>query len=171
MWDNRLHLAEKKVLEIGAGTGLPGIVAAKCGADVLLSDSCALPKTLQNIQDNCNLNGLAHGTDVKVLGLSWGLLLNNIFSLEPVDLIIGSDCFYDPSVFEEIIVTISFLLDRNPSAKFLFTYQERSSDWSFESLLRKWKLKCSVVDLSNIWDKIQEYLGPHTIHLLEITRQ
>lgn len=62
-------------------------------------------------------------------GITWGLFLSNLFKLGAIDLIIGSDCFYDPNVFEDIIVTVSFLLDRNSQAKFLTVYQERSSDW------------------------------------------
>lgn len=140
LWDRRNALPNKRILEIGCGTALPGILAAKCGAHVTLSDSCTLPKTLKNVYNSCLLNNLQPGKDIDIIGLSWGVFLDNIFALGPIDYIIGSDCFYDPSVFEDILVTISFLLDRNPAAKFLFSYQVRSSDWSIEALLKKWNL-------------------------------
>lgn len=175
LWERRLSLINKRVLELGAGTALPGILAAKCGAHVTLSDCTTLPKTLQHIQRCCRLNGLVPGKDIEVIGLTWGLFLDQIFQLGPVDLILGSDIFYDPSVFEEILVTVSFLLEANPQAKFLFAYQERSSDWCIETLLKKWGLLCNVISLDNLSSELsvdpQELMGNHTIHLLEVTRR
>lgn len=66
--------------------------AAKLGANVTLSeitlscsisdfikhlfsgDSALLPKTLIHIEGICKLNKLQPGTDVKVVGLTWGKL-------------------------------------------------------------------------------------------------
>ncbi|XP_055677574.1 histone-arginine methyltransferase METTL23 [Lutzomyia longipalpis] len=173
LWQRRESLVNKRILELGAGTSLPGILAAKCGAQVTLSDHATLPKTLSHINRCCLLNNLTPGEDIAVTGISWGLLLNSLFNLGPIDLIIGSDCFYDPTVFEEILVTVSFLLEHNPGAKFLFTYQERSSDWSIEALLKKWRLRCANVSLSGINAgldiSLRRLMGGHTIHLLEIT--
>ena len=165
----------KRILELGAGTALPGILAAKCGAQVILSDSCTLPKSLNHIRRSCVLNNLQPGQDIEVIGLSWGLLLNSVFSLSPLDLIIAADCFYDPTVFEGIIVTVAFLLERNPTAKFIFTYQERSADWSIETLLKKWKLCALHINSDDIGKAsgvdLLEILGGHTIHLIEITKE
>ncbi|GAB0087962.1 methyltransferase-like protein 23 [Sergentomyia squamirostris] len=173
LWQRRQCLVNQRILELGSGTSLPGILAAKCGAQVTLTDHATLPKTLAHIKRCCLLNNLTAGENISVIGLSWGLLLNSIFNLGPIDLIIGSDCFYDPSVFEEILVTVAFLLEHNPGAKFLFTYQERSADWTIEALLKKWKLKCANVNLSEtlhaLDNSLRRLMGGHTIHLLEIT--
>uniref|UniRef100_A0A1A9ZWX2 Methyltransferase-like protein 23 n=1 Tax=Glossina pallidipes TaxID=7398 RepID=A0A1A9ZWX2_GLOPL len=175
LWERRGALVGKRILELGAGTALPGILAAKCGAQVILSDNCILPKSLAHIQRSCEHNNLVPGRDIRVIGLSWGLLLNSVFSLGPLDIIIAADCFYDPSIFEDIIVTISFLLDRNPSAKFIFTYQERSADWCIEALLKKWKLRAILINSEDIGKasgiEISDIIGNHTIHLLEITKE
>lgn len=115
---------------------------------------------------------------LQVIGLTWGILLKSVFDIGPIDYIIASDCFYDPTVFEDILVTVSFLLntatcDTSP-VKFLFTYQNRSSDWSIDHLLQKWHLKCSKVSLACVrkycpieFDKLT---NGHTIYLLEITK-
>lgn len=163
------------MLELGSGTALPGILAAKCGAHVVLSDNCILPKSLAHIRKSCLANNLVPGEDIDVIGLSWGLLLNSVFNLGPLDLIIAADCFYDPTVFEDIIVTIAFLLERNPGAKFFFTYQERSADWSIEALLKKWKLTALQVNIDDLGKSsgvdLIELMCGHTIHLLEVTRE
>lgn len=154
---------------------MPGILAAKCGAQVTLSDSCALPKTLAHIERCCTLNNLQPGKDIEIIGLGWGLLLNNIFSLSDIDYVIGSDCLYDPSVFEDVLVTVSFVFDRNPAAKFFVTYQERSTDWSIEALLQKWSLKCVHINIDRVGEQsgvdLRDFMNGHTIHLLEITRK
>lgn len=111
--------------------------------------------------------------NIKIIGLTWGLLLNDVFNLGPIDLIIAADCFYDPTVFENILVTVSFILQNNIGAKFIFSYQERSTDWSLEPLLKKWDLKCSNINLEQVGVlsgiDIHELMSPHSIFLLEIT--
>lgn len=154
---------------------MPGILAAKCGSYVTLSDNCNQPKTLAHISRCCSINNLQPGKEINIIGLSWGLLLNNIFNIGPIDLIISSDCFYDPSVFEDILVTVSYLLENNPGAKFITTFQERSSDWTIQPLLKKWDLNCINIDLESIGltsdIDLNDILGGHSIHILEITHK
>ncbi|KAB0802737.1 hypothetical protein PPYR_04923 [Photinus pyralis] len=174
LWEHRKELSGLKILEIGSGTALPGIVAAKCGAKVTLSDSATLPKSLAHTKRCCQLNNLNVNQDIRVIGFTWGLFLNNLALIGPLDLILGSDCFYEPSVFEDILATISYLFESNPAAKFLCTYQERSSDWSIEHLLSKWNLKCQLHNINNLGQSagvnIHDLIGDHSIHLLEISR-
>ncbi|XP_017775100.1 PREDICTED: methyltransferase-like protein 23 [Nicrophorus vespilloides] len=174
LWENRQELVGKRVLEVGSGTALPGILAAKCGAIVTLSDSITLPKSLIHIQRSCTLNNLKVNENIRLIGITWGLFLHNFENLGPIDLILGSDCFYEPSVFEDIIVTVSYIFDTNPGAKFLCTYQERSSDWTIESLLVKWGLKCQVHSIENLGASagldIHKLIGDHNIQLIEIFR-
>jgi len=51
-------LPGKRILEVGSGTSLPGIVAAKCGAIVTLTDNPTIPGTIKHIQKCCYMNGL-----------------------------------------------------------------------------------------------------------------
>lgn len=174
LWERRHELLNKRVLEIGSGTALPGIVAAKCGAKVTLSESVTLPKSLLHVERSCRLNNLIVNRDVNLIGLTWGLFLHDIEAHGPIDLILGSDCFYDPAIFEDILVTVSYILENNPDSKFLCTYQERSSDWSIEHLLAKWNLKCFVHNIEKLGSSVgldlHELIGGHTIHLFEISR-
>ena len=46
----------KHILELGAGTSLPGVVAAKCGAHVTLSDCARFTKCLENCRISAATN-------------------------------------------------------------------------------------------------------------------
>lgn len=173
LWIQRDKFVGKRILEIGCGTALPGILAAKFGSKVILSDSCTLPNALKHVHRCCTVNNLEPGKDIDVIGLTWGIILKSVYDIGTLDYIIASDCFYDPSVFEDILVTVSFLLNTSP-AKFLFTYQNRSSDWSIDHLLQKWNLKCAKVSLACVRKHcpidIDKLIRGQTIHLLEITK-
>ncbi|NXS03650.1 MET23 protein, partial [Oxylabes madagascariensis] len=93
VWAHRRSLPGQRVLEIGAGVSLPGVVAARCGARVILSDSEELPQCLQRCRSSCLANRLPH---VPVLGLTWGRVSPELLSLAPIDVILGSDVFFDP---------------------------------------------------------------------------
>ncbi|NWX11648.1 MET23 protein, partial [Aegotheles bennettii] len=158
-------------LQVGAGVGLPGVLAARCGAAVTLSDSEELPRCLRNGRRSCRANGLPH---VPVLGLTWGRVSPALLALPPVDIILGSDVFFDPKDFEDILTTVYFLLEKNPRAQFWTTYQVRSADWSIEALLCKWKLKNVLVPLHS-FGADKEHLagsslpGRHTIEMMIIS--
>ncbi|NWI87524.1 MET23 protein, partial [Pitta sordida] len=167
----RRSLPGRRVLEIGAGVSLPGVVAGRCGAQVVLSDGEELPRCLGSCRSSCRMNGLPH---VPVLGLTWGRLSPQLLSLPPIDIVLGSDVFFDPKDFEDILTTIYFLLEKNPHAQFWTTYQVRSADWSIEALLCKWKLKSVHVPLHS-FGADKEHLassslpGRHTIEMMIIS--
>ncbi|XP_003642385.3 probable methyltransferase-like protein 23 [Gallus gallus] len=171
VWFHRRTLPGRRVLEIGAGVSLPGIVAAKCGAQVTLSDSEELPQCLEISQQSCLLNHLPH---VPVVGITWGRISPELLSLAPIDIILGSDVFFDPKDFEDILTTVYFLLEKNPHAQFWTTYQVRSADWSIEALLYKWKLKSIHIPLHS-FSADKEHLASsslpsrHTIEMMIIS--
>lgn len=71
---------------------MPGIVAAKVGAEVTLSDKSDLPDCLERSQHSCSIN---HLENVAVKGITWGQFHHDLVSLAPVDVVLASDCFYD----------------------------------------------------------------------------
>ncbi|XP_035811459.2 histone-arginine methyltransferase METTL23 isoform X2 [Amphiprion ocellaris] len=131
LWTYRDELRGKTVLELGAGVGLPGVVAASCGAAVILSDSSDKPSCLQNCRRSCDANGLQ---EVALVGLKWGEVSPDLVLLPRLDVILGSDVFYDPRDFEDVIVTVAFLLRKNPEAQFWTTYQLRSEKTRCQSV-------------------------------------
>ncbi|KAM6050031.1 histone-arginine methyltransferase METTL23 [Theristicus caerulescens] len=171
LWAHRSSLPGRRVLEVGAGVSLPGLVAAKCGAEVVLSDGEELPRCLRSCRRSCLANGLPR---LPVLGLTWGRLAPALLALAPLDIILGSDVFFDPKDFEDLLTTVYFLLEKNPHAQFWTTYQVRSADWSIEALLCKWKLKTIRVPL-HAFGADKEHLassslpGRHTIEMMIIS--
>lgn len=170
IWHKRDQIKGRKILELGSGTSLPGILAAKCGGNVTLSDSEDLPYCLENCRKSCQANGLL---DIPVIGITWGRFNEALLDLPPVDIILGSDCFYDSKDFEDIIVTVSYLIKQNKDAEFWCTYQERSSNRAVDVLLLKWGLECEIVSLDS-FDADSPTLcgsnlpGNHTIHMFII---
>jgi len=80
----------------GAGTALPGLLAASCGAaSVVLSDDRNNTALLSRCQELCQMNGLILGDTVQVLGLSWGEVSPSLLALRPADVILAADCMYD----------------------------------------------------------------------------
>lgn len=105
-----------------------------------------------------------------------GMLGNDFYDLgTDLDLILGSDCLYDTSVFEDVLASIAFLLQHNPKATFICSYQLRSSDWSIENLLKKWNLECRNIDLESIGKDtgvdMKDLMEGHVIYLLEIYKK
>ncbi|KAG8446103.1 hypothetical protein GDO86_013827 [Hymenochirus boettgeri] len=171
LWFYRKQLAGRTILEIGAGVSLPGVVAAKCGAQVILSDCAEMPQCLENCRRSCEKNNVF---GVPVIGLTWGEISPDLLDLPPIDIILGADVFYEPKDFEDILVTVRFLLEKAPQAQFWTTYQVRSADWSIDGLLYKWNLKCNNVPL-NTFNADKECLagsdlpGRHTVQMFVIT--
>ena len=108
------------------------------------------------------------------MGLSWGEYTKNLvrFRIDKLDYIVGSDLFFYPKVFEPLIKTLSFLLDINPKTEVLITVQERSSDWTLEEYLNKWKLCCDYIYpktfLKGTGIDESDLIGGHTIFILRI---
>jgi len=153
IWSKRAQLKGKSVLEIGAGTALPGVVAAKCGASsVILSDCSTLTECQQRCLASVSANNLSADV-VPVVGITWGVVSTQLLELPKLDLVLASDCFYDSKDFEDVVMTMSFLLHENPEAEVWFSYQVRSSSKSIEGLLAKWKLRghsTPVPDMSSV---------------------
>ncbi|XP_072207690.1 histone-arginine methyltransferase METTL23 isoform X2 [Excalfactoria chinensis] len=125
----------------------------------------------RRVLESCLLNRLPH---VPVIGITWGRISPQLLSLGPIDIILGSDVFFDPKDFEDILTTVSFLLEKNPHAQFWTTYQVRSADWSIEALLYKWQLKSIHIPLHS-FSADKEHLASsslpsrHTIEMMIIS--
>lgn len=137
VWQQKDRFFRSNVVELGAGTALPGIVAAKVGAFVTLTDRNDKPKVFENLERICEQNGV----DCKIQGLTWGDWDSASLSLTP-HIILGADVFYNSNDFDDLFATVTFFLRGNPDAVFITTYEPRSGHRLIEFLMEKWKLQC-----------------------------
>lgn len=164
VWQQRSRFRGSSVLEIGAGTSLPGLVAAKVGANVTLTDDSSKTEVLENMTRVCELNNL----NCNVMGLTWGVWDATIFDLRPT-IILGADVLYDSSAFDDLFATVSFLLQNSPDAVFITTYHNRSGHHLIEFLMVKWGLKCvKLVDGFSFLPSRKASLLSGNIQLVEI---
>ncbi|XP_069012430.1 EEF1A lysine methyltransferase 3-like [Embiotoca jacksoni] len=118
VWEAALHLCRyfeekpvqltgKRVIELGAGTGVVGILAARLGADVTLTD---LPMALPHLEANVSANRPCGGWPSfppAVRPLSWGEDHMNFPS--DWDLALCADIIYLPETYPLVVETLAHL--------------------------------------------------------------
>ncbi|XP_018415902.1 PREDICTED: protein N-lysine methyltransferase METTL21A [Nanorana parkeri] len=103
-----INLEGRSVIELGAGTGLVGIVATLLGAEATVTDrEIALEFLKTNVHDNLPTD-LLHKVSVKPL--TWGKGLEDF---SPFDVIVGADIIYLEETFQDLLKTILHLSTEN----------------------------------------------------------
>ncbi|XP_044056301.1 uncharacterized protein LOC122878043 [Siniperca chuatsi] len=102
----RVNLQGKKVLELGAGTGLVTIVASLLGASVTATD---LPEVLSNLRANVTRNTRGRCRHPpQVAALSWGFDLESTYptSVYHYDYVLAADVVYHHDFLDKLLVTM-----------------------------------------------------------------
>lgn len=103
--EHKINFSQKKVIELGAGTGMLGILIALLGAEVTITDK---PNLLRQIQQNVSVNIPSSDIPrVKVRALSWGH--DHIQFPSDYDVIMGTDIVYIPESVPLILKTLQHL--------------------------------------------------------------
>mmetsp|Transcript_18708 Transcript_18708/g.24437 ORF Transcript_18708/g.24437 Transcript_18708/m.24437 type:complete len:275 (+) Transcript_18708:704-1528(+) len=120
VWENRNQFSGAKVCEFGAGAGLPGIVAGKVGASVLLLSDYPSDHILDVLKENITLN-LSHDTtgvarNHFVCGHLWGedpspLLkplesFTNTNKASGYDFVLASECLWCHDLHKKLLASI-----------------------------------------------------------------
>ena len=132
----------KRVLELGAGTGVPSIVSALLGAASCTATERDDARTLGNLRANV----AANHADVAVTACDWHRDAASLLSAG-VDVLLGADVLYSSEDFDPVLRTVAAAMAANPSAVFYTTYQERSNRRTLSPHLRKYGLVAEVVPL------------------------
>ncbi|EJT97714.1 S-adenosyl-L-methionine-dependent methyltransferase [Dacryopinax primogenitus] len=124
----------RTVLELGAGTGLVGLVAAKLGAKhVVITDQTPL---LPLIERNIVLNNVQNACIAAEF--NWGEPLSEAIRTGAFDLILAADCVYLEPAFPLLVQSLCDLTNESPRAELLFCYKKRrKADKRFFVLLKK----------------------------------
>ena len=129
----RAAAAPPRVLELGAGMGLPGLWATRRGAEVVLTDSNLA--VLELLGRNARFLGDGAPT---VRALDWSALPAWIFRAE-FDLVIASDVFYDPAAIEPFLCVVEAAL--KPGGTLLVSHTDRGIV-SFDDAIQIAEAKC-----------------------------
>jgi len=135
----REYIHEKRVLELGAGLGLCGILAhllqprPLSSSSLILTDgdTNTLEYTRKNIQRNCAKHcGDATSTTSSKIAchqLIWGPSFAETFRSEhgTFDTIMGSDIIYVEQLLEPLWATVATLLSK-PNGRFLLAFAQRN---------------------------------------------
>ncbi|SMN21259.1 similar to Saccharomyces cerevisiae YLR285W NNT1 Putative nicotinamide N-methyltransferase, has a role in rDNA silencing and in lifespan determination [Maudiozyma saulgeensis] len=113
------QIVGKSVLELGAASALPSIVAGLVGAKNVVSTDYPDADLISNIEHNCN--GL---DNVNVQGYIWGNSYNEILKLnnnEKFDFIILSDLVFNHTEHHKLLKTTRDLLKEDGRALVVFS--------------------------------------------------
>lgn len=99
--DHSFYVKDKKVLELAAGLGLPGIFCARFAKQVCISD--VEPTAISFMQQSVLHNKLAN-VDCKVI--DW----NELQSVAIPEILLLSDINYEPAQFEKLLALINYFL-------------------------------------------------------------
>jgi predicted nicotinamide N-methyase len=134
----------KRVVELGAGLGLCGILAHRLGGSSVCitdGDSDALVHLRDNVNRNRTTSGADdEGTEVSAHQLIWGKETTDTFlkrqGNQTFDVMIASDIIYARVIVEPLWETVDILLNQdNPQAIFIMAYAKRQVPVSIEFVL------------------------------------
>eukprot|EP00984_Skeletonema_dohrnii_P031743 scaffold24652_cov83-Skeletonema_dohrnii-CCMP3373.AAC.1 len=142
----------RRVIELGAGVGLTGFIAAVVGAtSVHMTDYT--DATLENLIYNVSINnewledrGIATDS-VSIGNLEWGEYAEHDCCSHPADVLIAADVVYTVECIPDLVATVSKFLSSGSStnakvALFATTYRNRSTFALFERELEKKRIMC-----------------------------
>lgn len=119
---------DTRVLELGAGVGLPGLVAAWTGARVTSTEMEGRPALIENLQHNFAINELPG----EARALDWSSPSSWFF--EPFDLVLCSDLIY----YEELLAPLANTLEHHvaPGGSATLVCPEERADTSRQAKMR-----------------------------------
>jgi len=122
---------QKRIVELGCGTGLLGIVIAQMGQRVVLTD---MPHVLAQVEDNVrvNLEGEAAGR-VEVSALTWGDEAHHK-KQGTFDLVLCSDLVYKEETKEPLVSTLRAITRPDSLIAMAFERRRKAVEDSFMGL-------------------------------------
>ncbi|XP_078420596.1 EEF1A lysine methyltransferase 3-like [Cetorhinus maximus] len=103
--EQKMNFSQKKVIELGAGTGILSILTALLGGDVTVTDK---PQLLKQIETNVSANVPSScRPPVKIRALSWGS--DHTLFPSDYDYILGGDIVYTSASIPLLLKTLQHL--------------------------------------------------------------
>lgn len=167
----------KVVVELGSGLGLPGVLAARLGAErVLLQD-----RSEACLRESLETALLAEVVDrITTLRCNWEELPDKLLSNEVVlapfqlaDVFLGADILFDKNAAEEVAQLLSVLLQTPSQVAYLVDPYKRAQKSTFKSNCKKLGLNVQeneIVTWEPEWDNRFETGEEWVTRLLIVTR-
>ncbi|WCJ32619.1 Calmodulin-lysine N-methyltransferase [Euphorbia peplus] len=151
----------KRVIELGAGYGLAGLVIAATteALEVIISDGN--PQVVDYIQRNVEANaGIFGHTKVKSMTLHWDDEVSNISN--SFDVIVASDCTFFKDFHNSLASTVKVLLRNNGNSEAIFFGPKRGD--SLDKFLQKIEENGMCFSIteeydSEIWTRHQQLMN------------
>ena len=123
------RMADRKILELGAGCGIPALTAAVYGTPQSVTITDLNPETIDNIRHNIELNrkGAHHDDNTTIIASSIDWADEATYPSEKLDYVICSDCIYQKDIVPLLQKVVTGLLDPNHGA-FLYVAPEGGRD-------------------------------------------
>ena len=144
----KIHLKDRRILELGCGLALPSLVLQYRGADITASDYH--PVSRQFLSYNCQLNDLKN---IPFIQLDWDEPLVD----DKYDLIIASDVLYDPSNPELLGKVIEKM--SSPICKVLLTCPGRGYKNPFSRIMKNIGFKLEEIPVAFSAEEAAPYKG------------
>eukprot|EP01016_Furgasonia_blochmanni_P017587 TRINITY_DN20309_c0_g1_i1.p1 TRINITY_DN20309_c0_g1~~TRINITY_DN20309_c0_g1_i1.p1 ORF type:complete len:291 (+),score=56.76 TRINITY_DN20309_c0_g1_i1:63-875(+) len=127
--------SEVKVLELGAGTALPGIITALLGYQTTFTD---LEYLMPFVKKNCELNFDVNKDNVEIATLEWGVeeQMKKIRH-QRFDVIFGSELIYLDETFEDLVKTLEAFSDEKTIIVFSYKFRMREKLELFFSIFQR----------------------------------
>lgn len=160
-WEAALHLGqylcqnprvvqEKRILELGAGTGYLSILCANHlgAAHVVASDGS--DDVINNLPENFFLNHLQDSDRIIPMEVQWGHALLGTEEQQwnggrPVDVVLGADITYDGSVIPALVGTLLDLFELYPAVEVYISATQRNEE-TFAVFLDKCRQNALAVE-------------------------
>ncbi|XP_067894310.1 EEF1A lysine methyltransferase 3-like [Heterodontus francisci] len=140
----KISFTGKKVIELGAGTGIVGILAALLGGNVTITDK---PKSLMQIRNNVYINiPPVCRNRLKVRPLVWGEDDANFPT--DYDFILGSDIVYQSDAYPDLVDTLLHLSSEHTTIYLATEFRTDNGSLAFHEVLLTEYFNCGIVDTS-----------------------
>lgn len=137
-----LNLINVTIMEIGCGLAIPSICMYHLGNRIICQD---LPLTEHNLRLNVKENDVKEYTWLPCDWRDDEQCKGVVARLPKVDLIIGSDVFYEEQVFSATIRFVSRVMVRSGVTEFITCYHHRDTYYSIAQDLELWGLEATMV--------------------------
>jgi len=151
LMERKYLLENKRIIELGAGSGLLGLALLKYSEEILsYTFTDYSPMILNLLRENSLLNFSEDQLDkrVKIEELDWNQYSIDKSDQDCFDLILAADVVYDPSVIDNLVKTIKILLQTNKqcSAYIANAIRNESTYDQFRQALNQPSLSIHSVD-------------------------